>query len=161
MQDMSLTVLDQNKCRVVCLLPTNHANKTSLKDKSSIRNLPILESQSVGNAAGMETRRTVKVTDSVTKTVDRSDYLLTELINELHNGLSEEWSDLVLYVLLAFSVLFASYFVLLLELRLITFEFSWFIGALSRDNYNEMVCPLKTESTSASEETLFRSSREN
>ena len=89
MQDMSLTVVDHSKCGVVCLWPTNHANKTSLKDKSSIRNLPILESQSVGNA-GMETRRTVKVTDSVTKTVDRSDYLLTELINELHKGLSED-----------------------------------------------------------------------
>jgi hypothetical protein len=63
----------------------------------------------------------------------------------LDNGLSEEWSDLVLNVLFAFNelflsnVLFASYFVLLLELKLITFEFSWLTGALSRDNYNEMV----------------------
>jgi len=59
------------------------------------------------------------------------------------------------------NVLFASAFdfVLLLELRLITFEFSWIMGVLSRDN--EMVCPLKTESTSASEETRFKSSKEN
>lgn len=95
MKDMALT-LDHNNCGAVCgqeqcLWPTNHADKKSLKDKSSIRNLPVLESQCVGNAGlGTATRRNVKVSDSVEKTVERSDSLLKELVNELHKGLSED-----------------------------------------------------------------------
>ena len=48
------------------------------------RNLPVLQPQGVESAGlGMATRRNVKVADSVEETVERSDSVLKELVNEL------------------------------------------------------------------------------